>query len=47
MLLVCNLVMIDLYRYVDVGCELFVIFLVWRVVIITLNPDDVKVCTYK
>lgn len=30
-------------RYLATESEVFVIFLIWKVMVITLNPDDIKV----
>jgi len=30
-------------RYQEVGCPVFTIFFFWRVTIITLDPEDIKV----
>jgi len=31
------------FRHLAAESEVFVIFLIWKVMVITLNPDDIKV----
>ena len=34
---------VTFFRYLATESEVFVIFFIWKVMVVTLNPDDIKV----